>query len=53
MWAVMNHFGLVGLSDELNGSKIHRLENVMTVVLDFRILFDQLKVWFVPTVRPS
>jgi hypothetical protein len=53
MWSVMNGFGHDKLPDELNGSKIHRLENVMTVVSGFRTLFDQLKVWFVLTVGPN
>ena len=48
----MNHFGHDEL-DELNGSKIHCLENMMTVDSDFYALFDRLKVWFVPTVRPN
>jgi hypothetical protein len=49
----MERFGQGNLPDELNGSKIHRLENVMTVDGDFQFYFDQLKVWFVPTVRPD
>ena len=53
MWAVMNRFGHDELPDDLNGSKIHRLENVMTVAPDFLTFFDELKVWFVPTVRPN
>ena len=53
MSVIMNHFGLDELPDELYGSKIHRLENVMTVVPDFQTYFNQLKVWFVPTVRPN
>jgi hypothetical protein len=53
MWAVMNRFGHEKLLDELNGLKIHRLENVMTVGHTFHTLFDQLQIWFVPTVRPN
>jgi hypothetical protein len=53
MWAVMNRFGHEELPDELNGSKVHRLENVMTLVHGFHTYFDQLKIWFVPTVRLS
>jgi hypothetical protein len=53
MWAIMNRFGYDELPDELNGSNIYHLENVMTLHLGFRILFDQLKIWFVPTVRPN
>jgi hypothetical protein len=47
----MRRFGYENLQDELNGSKIHRLENVMTLSFDFHIEFEQLNVWFVPTVR--
>jgi len=49
MWAVMNRFGHEELPDELNGSKVHRLENVITMVSEFHTFFDQLKIWFVPT----
>jgi hypothetical protein len=51
MWAVMTRFGHEKLPAELNGSKVHRLENVMTLVPGFHADFDQLTVWFVPTVR--
>ncbi|KAF8147267.1 hypothetical protein B0H34DRAFT_785840 [Crassisporium funariophilum] len=49
MWAVMSRFGCPGLPDELNGSKVHRLENVMTVVPKFHLVFDLLKAWLVAT----
>jgi len=49
MWAVMVRFGYTKLPDDLNGSNVHRLENVMTVVPVFHLFFDQLKVWFVAT----
>ena len=49
----MNRFGHEELPDELNGSNVHRLENVMTMVLGFHTFFDQLEIWFVPTVRLS
>ena len=47
----MTRFGHTELTEELNGSKVHRLENVMTVVQAFHSDFDQLQVWFVATVR--
>jgi hypothetical protein len=53
MWAVTTRFGHEKLPEELNGPQIHRLENVMTVDYTFQVLFDQLKIWFVPTVRPN
>jgi len=49
MWAVMRRFGHEELPAELNGSKVHRLENVMTLVPGFHLKFDQLMVWFVAT----
>ncbi|KXN80608.1 hypothetical protein AN958_09646 [Leucoagaricus sp. SymC.cos] len=49
MWAVMRRFGHDELPDDLNGSKVHRLENVMTLVHGFHTRFDQLRVWFVAT----
>jgi hypothetical protein len=49
----VNRFGHEELPDELNGFKVHRLENVMTLVHGLHTYFDQLKIWFVPTVRLS
>ncbi|KAF8965403.1 hypothetical protein BDZ97DRAFT_1998394, partial [Flammula alnicola] len=46
MWGVMARFGHEKLLTELNGSDIHRLENVMTVVPEFHTRFDELSVWF-------
>jgi len=51
MWAIMRRFGHEKLPDELNGSRVHRLENVMTLAPTFHMHFDQLKIWFVATVR--
>ncbi|KDR73312.1 hypothetical protein GALMADRAFT_270137 [Galerina marginata CBS 339.88] len=42
-------FGYTQLPDDLNGSNVHRLENVMTVAPGFQLAFDQLKVWLVAT----
>ena len=53
MWAVMHRFGYEELPDELNGSKVHSLENVMTLVPGFHMDFDQLDIWFVATVRST
>jgi len=49
MWAVMQRFGYESLPDELNGSKVHRLENVMTLIAALHTEFDQLGIWFVAT----
>ena len=53
MWAVMERFGCESLPDEINGPKVHRLENVMALVSGFRMHFDELRVWFVATVRST
>ena len=53
MWAVMVRFGYKTLPDDLNGPKVHRLENVMTLTGAFHDHFDRLGVWFVATVRPT
>lgn len=50
IWAFMDRFDKA-LSDELNGLKVHRLENVMTLTHAFLFLFDQLKIWFAATVH--
>jgi hypothetical protein len=49
-WAVMMRMGGVLLHDELNGGKIHRLENVMTMRTDLHSLFDGLMLWLDATV---
>jgi hypothetical protein len=48
VWAV-DRFGYKKLfSEELNGHKIHRLENVITLNHDVHILFDTLQLWLEP-----
>lgn len=53
IWAVLHRFGYKRLPDDLIGTKIHRLENVMTLDPGFHWKFDQLKVWFVATDEPN
>jgi len=43
MWAVTSRFGYTQLRDDLNGSNVHRLENVMTVFPGFRFFFRSTK----------
>ena len=50
MWAIMKQFGYNTLPEELNGCKVHRLENVMTMGAHFRNLFDELRFWLSATV---
>ena len=49
-WAVMMRMGGVFGHDELNGEKIHRMENVMTLRSDLHTLFDTLGLWLEATV---
>jgi hypothetical protein len=48
VWAVLDRFGYKRLFNELNGNKIHRLENVFTLTYDVHILFDTLQLWLEP-----
>ena len=43
-------FGYNTIFDELNGSGVHRLENILTLSLDYHRDFDELKLWFEPIV---
>lgn len=53
MSAVLERFGYTDLSNKLNGSGIHYLDNVMIVTASFHASFDALAIWFVETVRRS
>ncbi|CAA7269654.1 unnamed protein product [Cyclocybe aegerita] len=50
IWTVMSRFGYEHIPDELNGSRIHRLENVMTLTPSLQEMFDTLRLWFVHEV---
>jgi hypothetical protein len=51
VWAIIQRYGEVLVPDELNGSDIHRLENVMTMDSNKHDLFDKLQLWLEATVR--
>lgn len=51
MWAGMARFGYTTFPDELNDTKIHRLENILTLQSDVHRMFDEHSIWFVATVR--
>lgn len=51
VWAVLARFGHVTIPDELKGDRIRRLENVMTMELQTRFLFSDLKIWLEPTMN--
>ena len=48
-WTIMMRMGVLG-HDELNGKKIHRLENVMTMHSELHSIFDDLGLWLEATV---
>jgi len=45
VWAVMERFGSRQTLIELNGSEIHRLENILTLDPSVHTLFDKLQLW--------
>jgi hypothetical protein len=51
VWTIMKMFGQVHVTEELNGSDIHRLENIITMHSDLHNYFDNLKLWLESTVR--
>lgn len=53
VWAVLDCLGYQHLREELNGSNIHRLENVMTMDLTTHLLFDSLWIWLSETSIPN
>jgi len=46
IWAVIGWFGYEKLHAELDGAKIHRLENMMTMQHGIHDLFERLSIWF-------
>lgn len=51
VWTIMERYGDVLVPDELNGSDIHRLENIITMETAKHDLFDTLQLWLEATVR--
>ncbi|KAL1943932.1 hypothetical protein VTO73DRAFT_3750 [Trametes versicolor] len=43
--AILHRFGGVDSTEELNGAKVHRLENILTLSLDTHTSFDRLQLW--------
>ncbi|TFY60732.1 hypothetical protein EVG20_g7319 [Dentipellis fragilis] len=48
VWTVFSMFGHPEMPLELEGKKIHRLENIITMSLDCHEFFDDLRLWFKP-----
>ena len=42
----MSRFGYEDLPDKLSGAGIHSLDNVLTLDISIRSLFDKLQLWF-------
>lgn len=42
----MESFGNIHVLNELNGDKINRLENILTLRSEFHFAFDCLALWF-------
>ncbi|PPQ80405.1 hypothetical protein CVT25_001718 [Psilocybe cyanescens] len=49
LWAILYRFGYENLLDELNGSNVHHLENVMTLEPRLHTHFDRFDIWLVAT----
>ncbi|KAF8631481.1 hypothetical protein AX17_005084 [Amanita inopinata Kibby_2008] len=50
---VIHQFGYSQIPVDLNCNNIHRLENVLTLDVGVRSMFDNLKLWFEPTDTPN
>ncbi|KAI5887893.1 uncharacterized protein SCHCODRAFT_02680820 [Schizophyllum commune H4-8] len=45
VWGILECFGHGKLREELQGSSMHRLENVMSMCHDWHVYFDELDMW--------
>ncbi|KAF9011275.1 hypothetical protein BDQ17DRAFT_1420670 [Cyathus striatus] len=53
VWAILKAFGYKTIDEELNGVKIHRLENILTLNIDVHSAFDSLQIWLEATNVPN
>ncbi|KIJ41276.1 hypothetical protein M422DRAFT_84372, partial [Sphaerobolus stellatus SS14] len=53
IWAILQRFGYQELPEELNGSNIHCLENVITMELNVHEYFDNLDIWLTSTDKSN
>ena len=51
MWAVVERFGYNKAFEELNGTGIHRLENILTLDPNVHFSFDRLRLWLEPSIE--
>ncbi|KAA1472924.1 hypothetical protein DENSPDRAFT_839317 [Dentipellis sp. KUC8613] len=43
--AILDRFGGINSIDELNGAKVHRLQNILTLGTSIHTSFDELDIW--------
>ncbi|KAF9460298.1 hypothetical protein BDZ94DRAFT_1378022, partial [Collybia nuda] len=48
-WTILERFGYGSILQELNGSGVHRLENILTLLSDVHDRFERLELWFEET----
>ncbi|KAG2014398.1 hypothetical protein CC2G_011218 [Coprinopsis cinerea AmutBmut pab1-1] len=53
VWTILEEFGYNHILQELNGDRVNRLENVMTLAKDVHSDFDALAIWLVPSDDPN
>lgn len=46
VWTILDRLGYATIREELSKSKIHRLENIMTLTSNVHYLLDDLELWF-------
>jgi hypothetical protein len=43
--ALLHRFGRINVAEELNGPRVHRLENILTLDLNYFFWFHELAIW--------
>ncbi|KAF9485217.1 hypothetical protein BDN70DRAFT_927752 [Pholiota conissans] len=53
VWTIMDQFGYPNIRSNLKGTRIHRLQNVLTLSVEMRAKFNSLKLWFEAIDKPN
>ncbi|EKM48318.1 uncharacterized protein PHACADRAFT_155185 [Phanerochaete carnosa HHB-10118-sp] len=53
VWDVIKGFGYSKIQGELKGLQVHSLRNILTLEVTMHSLFEDPKLWFVPTETPN
>ncbi|OBZ66341.1 hypothetical protein A0H81_13681 [Grifola frondosa] len=53
VWTIMERFGGIRVREELDGVKVHSLENIITMTPYLHERFDALELWFEKTDIPN